>query len=183
MCFRHAWGVWSIYLELPTPHMYNFLHSQMLLILFSYDACQGDPSLYSRVFPGHTHSRSISWICMAKFGSPTEIKCLFIALYSDSKPRFTNIWAGFRETPKNCQTMKHGKLFSSDFHQMLPGTFQSITWYYKDIRASPFQVESMLISSVPKHPSCWLYLSASPELTALSFAAVSLPWLCFTHRK
>lgn len=177
MCFRHAWGVWSISLELPTPHMHNFLRSQMLLILFSYDVCQGDP------FPGHTHSTSISWICMAQCGSPTEIKRLFIALYSDSKPRFTNFWAGFRETPKNCQIMKHGKLFSCDFHQMSPGIFQSVTWYYSDISASPFHVESTLTSSVPKHPSCWLYLSASPELAALSFAAVSLPWLCFTHRK
>lgn len=173
MCFRHAWGAWSTCLELPASHMYNFLHRLMLLILFSYDLCQGDSSLYSLVI-------FIPDLFLGLHG------IIFISHRNEVSIYYTvtaNLWAGFRETPKNWQAKKHGKLFSSYFHQMLPEIFQSITGYYKDIRASPFQVESTLISSVPKQPSCWLYLSASPEPTALSFAAVSLPWLCFTHRK
>lgn len=107
--FQTAWGAWSISLELPAPHIYNFLHSLMLF-----------DSVFLRFMPRRFISvfTSIHWSylfqiyfldCMAQFASSTEIKCLFIALYSDSK--FTNFWAGFRVTPKNCQIMKHGKLF------------------------------------------------------------------------
>lgn len=157
------------YLQFPTHPAFLWFMPRRLISLFT--------SIH------RSYSFQIYFLdCMAQFASPTEIRCLFIALYSDSKPRFTTSELD-SETPKNCQIIKHGKLISSDSHQMLPGIFQSITWCYKDIRASHFQEESMLISSVPQHPSCWLHLSASPELTALSSAAVSLPWLCFTHRK
>lgn len=179
MCFRHVWGTWSISLELPTPH-YIQLPTQ--------------PDAFDSVFWWFMPRRlisvfmSIHWSysiqiyfldCMARFASPTEIKCLFIAVQWQQ----TQIHKLPSRIQRDSQKLSNNETWWAllIFHQMLPGIFQSITGYYKDIRASPFQAESTLISSVPKHPSCWLYLSASPELTALTFAAVSLPWLCFTQ--
>lgn len=60
-------------LELPTPHICNFLHGLMPLILFSYDLCQGDSSHYSRVSTGHIHSRFISFIAWHNLHLPQKL--------------------------------------------------------------------------------------------------------------